>query len=448
MFCPNCGKQTEDGTLYCDNCGYALQPAVTQPGPLPRPLLQGQYGAGFMGRRKSRKGLVIGLIAGAVVLAAALAAALLLLTGGKSVVGMWYSDDRGEVVEFKSDNSFYLHSVSDDYKGEYTFDKSKGEGTVTLEGYKHGFTLSKDEMNVDEVGTFKKAAGNFDADEFLAQLTTPAPSLTIAPTPEPTPEPTLEPTATIQVIAGQTMTLPFIFGECTGTYTGEALGGLPDGYGTFTFPDETGMSWIYEGYWSGGHMSGDGRTTWEYGFSEEGEYAGDLLNGEGSEYWYDRVYYSGGYLDSTSHGNGTLYSYYEEPIFTGGFSYGFIQEAPEAREARLEPFKSQCAESNWKDMYDACYYESKAYAYVEGTVFDVYEYGTGNEYYCDFLMYVSGAEDTDHILQVFYRMSEGEPYITEGQTVKVWGTTAYLYSYTSEGNEYLTVPTIDAWSVE
>lgn len=426
--------------MYCVNCGCALQPAGTQPGIQTQWLPQGQYGAVLGSRRKSRKGLIIGLIAGGIVLAAAVIAAVLLLAGGQSVVGFWYSEDRGEVIEFKSDNSFYLHSVSDEYKGEYTFDKSKGEGIVTLEGYIHEFTVSKDELDVDEVGTFKKADRNFDSDEFLAQLPTPAPSPTEAPTPEPT--------ATAQTAAAQTMTLPFIFGECTGKYTGEILNGLPEGYGTFTFPDTNGASWIYEGYWTGGHMTGQGQTSWEYGFSEEGEYANDLLNGEGREFWYNRLYYSGGYLDSASHGQGTLYSFYEEPIFTGSFSYGLIQETPEARTARLEPFKAQCTKSAWKDVYDACYYESKAYTYVEGVVFDMYEYAEGNKYYCDFLMYESGTEDAGHIIQVYYRMSEGEPAITEGQTVKVWGTTAYLYSYTSESNEYLTVPAIDAWSVE
>lgn len=437
MFCPNCGKHTEEGVLFCDNCGHALQPAGLQtqwpPG--------GQYAAEFPGRRRgSRRGLLIGLITGGIVLAAAIAAAVLLLTGGPSVVGFWYNEGRGEALEFKSDNKFYIHSITGDYKGEYTFDKSKCEGMITIQGYEHGFTVNKNEMDVDEIGTFERADGDFKVDEFIAQLPTPAPSPTESPAPEPT--------VTVQTVAARTMTLQFVFGECAGTYTGEVSSGLPEGYGTFTCPDSTGMSWIYEGYWSGGHMNGQGRTDWEYGFSEEGEYADDLLNGEGSEYWYDRVYYWGGYLDSVSHGQGTLFSYYEEPIFAGGFSYGFIQETPETREARLEPFKAQCAGSAWKDMYDACYYESKAYVYAEGVVFDVYEYGTGNEYYCDFLMYESGAEDEGHIIQVFYRMSEGEPYITEGRAVKVWGTTAYLYSYTSEGNGYLTVPAIDAWSVE
>ncbi len=444
MFCPNCGKYAKECVAYCDNCGFALQPGASQ---RIQPELppQGQYAAGFRGKKSGgRKGLMIGLITGGAVFAAAMITAALLLTDGQSITGLWYSEGRGEVIEFKQDSSFYIRSISDEYEGEYTLDGSKGEGSITLNGREYDFTLSKDEIDVDEIGTFKKAKKDFDTQEFLAQLPAPAP----VHTPEPTPVWTPEPTVTTETVAGKTMTLPFVFGECTGTYTGETWGGLPDGYGTFTFYDSSGMSWTYDGYWSEGHMCGQGRTSWEYGFSEEGEYEGDLLNGEGSEYWYGRVYYSGGYLGSTSHGQGTLYSYFEEPVFTGGFSYGFIQEAPEAREARLEPFKAQCAESTWEDMYDASYYETKTYAYAEGVVFDVYEYGAGNEYYCDFLMYVSGVEDTSHILQVFYRMSEGERYIIEGNTVKVWGTTAYLYSYTTEGNDYLTVPTIDAWSVE
>jgi hypothetical protein len=36
----------------------------------------------------------------------------------------------------------------------------------------------------------------------------------------------------------------------------------------------------------------------------------------------------------------------------------------------------------------------------------------------------------------------------EGQTVTVWGTTEYLYSYTTMDGDYLTVPLLEAWSVE
>lgn len=447
MFCPNCGKQIADGVSFCEHCGFNMQSAgIQQPQrminqPQDTFILPQGYPLRKPGRRK---GLVAGLITGGVLLAAAAIAVVLLFMGCASVAGFWYNTDRGEALEFKTDNSFYIYSVSAEYEGEYTFDKSKNEGVVTFQNYEHKFAVDKDSINIDGIGEFKKADNKFSIDEFIAQLPTPTPAPTIAPTPEPTPEPT----EAIETVSAQSMTLPFVFGECTGTYTGEVLGGLPEGYGTFSCPYTDGTSWTYEGGWTGGHLNGQGRTEWEYGFSEQGQYVNDFLNGDGSEYWYGRVYYSGQYLDSTSHGQGTLYSYYEEPIFTGNFSYGFIQETPEAREARLEQFKSLCDENKWKELYDACYYESKTYTYIEGDVFDVYEYGSGNDYYCDFLMYVSGVEDKEHIVQVFYRLTEGEPLITEGQKVKVWGTTAYLYSYTSEGNEFITVPTADAWSVE
>jgi hypothetical protein len=56
--------------------------------------------------------------------------------------------------------------------------------------------------------------------------------------------------------------------------------------------------------------------------------------------------------------------------------------------------------------------------------------------------------DTKHIIRVNYIMSEGAPRIEDEQTVTVWGTTEYLYSYTSVEDEYLTVPLLEAWSVE
>ena len=85
---------------------------------------------------------------------------------------------------------------------------------------------------------------------------------------------------------------------------------------------------------------------------------------------------------------------------------------------------------------------------MTGKVLQVYEYDEDAQYYCDFLMYEQGVEDIGRIVQVYYRLSEGEPKVQEGQTVTVWGTTEYLYSYTSVEDDYITCPQMEAWAVE
>ena len=100
------------------------------------------------------------------------------------------------------------------------------------------------------------------------------------------------------------------------------------------------------------------------------------------------------------------------------------------------------------ELYQACDSQISVRALITGTVFDVYEYYEDEQYYGDFLMYEQGVGNTDRIVRVSYRLSEGELPITDGQNVTVWGTSEYLYSYTTNDNEYLTVPMIEAWSVE
>ena len=119
-----------------------------------------------------------------------------------------------------------------------------------------------------------------------------------------------------------------------------------------------------------------------------------------------------------------------------------------ARAARVGTLISQCVSASMVELYQACDSQISIRAQITGTVFDNYEYDEDEQYYGDFLMYEQGVGDTGRIVRVNYRLSEGELPITDGQTVTVWGTTENLYSYTSNDNEYLTVPMVEAWSVE
>lgn len=251
-----------------------------------------------------------------------------------------------------------------------------------------------------------------------------------------------------QTVTEQQATLNFAFGSRNGTYTGEILNGLPNGYGAFSSVDSDQSSWVYEGSWVNGHMNGQGTTTWEDGFIETGLYVNDYLNGAGKEYYMNALQYEGSYKNGVFNGQGTLYDYHGEAIFTGNFADGFMQETAEQRYARIGAFKYESVELSYYDLYNYAQNQYSVRTKVYGMVFDVYEYSEGSQYYCDFLMYEQGVQDTGRIICVYHWLSEGEPAVSVGQYINVWGTTEYLYSYTSENNEYLTVPLINSWCVE
>jgi hypothetical protein len=152
--------------------------------------------------------------------------------------------------------------------------------------------------------------------------------------------------------------------------------------------------------------------------------------------------------DSVPNGIGTLYNSHSEAIYSGAFSFGYIEESAEARGARLSAFKDQSVVPTYAELYQACQDQVSMRSQISGTVLQVYEYDVDQQYYCDFLMYEQGVEDTGRIVRVYYRLSVGEAPVTEDQSVTVWGTSEYLYTYVSEEGDTLTVPHVEAFGVE
>ncbi len=443
MFCPVCGKQTAQGAVFCDNCGASLQPLeLRQNSCAPaRSMAQAQRRLAGYPPRKNRKVLLAALIICGIILAGAAAAAVILLTAGTQVAGFWYSEDRGEAIKFDANNSFLVYSYGEEQEGRYTYDKAKAKGTINVEGEEYAFTLREDEIDVDGIGKFKKADKDFDIKDFLEE------AAKAVQTPSPTPEPTPVPTPEVITVINEGMTLTLSFGTVPGKYTGEMVDGLPHGYGIFTSADYEEGGWSYEGDWLAGHMNGMGITDWGAGSYQTGEFSGDYLNGQGSEYWSDALYYEGGFKDGLFHGEGTIYNTHGEIIYSGSWVYGYRAESEEDKNARQELFKEECVSVSCEELYEACESAISIKVVVQGVVLDAYIY-EGQSYYCDFLMYEKGVEKKDRIIQVYYHLSEEEAPFIEGQEVTVWGTTEYLYYYTTEGNENLIVPLIEAWSVE
>ena len=195
-------------------------------------------------------------------------------------------------------------------------------------------------------------------------------------------------------------------------------------------------------------MSGNGSTTWEDGYYEIGVYVDDSMNGYGQKSYLGIVYFEGDIVNDVPEGQGTLYNDHGEIVFSGEFAGGFIRETAEERNARVGAFKDQSIPCTRDDLYTACESNSSVRAQTTGTIFQVYDYVEGETYSIGYLIYEQGYTDADHIVQVYYNLSEGETVFAEGDTITVWGTTEYNEAYTSIDGTDVTAPTLEAWSVE
>jgi len=249
-----------------------------------------------------------------------------------------------------------------------------------------------------------------------------------------------------QTVTDKEMTLTFSFGERTGIYTGEAVNDLPQGNGKFSGISTQGVAWNYEGQWVNGHMQGQGTTEWVDGFTESGLYQNDFLNGEGKEVLDSVLMYEGNYKNGNYDGQGILYNSFGETVYLGVFANGYLKETSEQRQARLDPFKQQCVQSAYIDYYESAKLGTEEKVIIPGTIFQVYEKNEEEPALASFLM--AADNDKNNIVQVYYRLNEGEQRPSENQKVTLWGTTGTLYSYTSDTGETLTIPVAEAWSVE
>ena len=120
MFCPNCGLETKDDTLFCPECGSVMldEPAA--------PVKKGLS-----------KGAKIGIAAAAVAVIAAVVVLILVLGGGKNkLVGTWKGEMHGIEIQFtfKANKDLEIRvsymGESETTSGKYRLD---GDNTLTME---------------------------------------------------------------------------------------------------------------------------------------------------------------------------------------------------------------------------------------------------------------------------------------------------------------------------
>lgn len=191
MICSQCGSPILEGSRFCQKCGAPVQeqpsspPQAPQPTPPTQPAYQpyaqppyGQqpYGVppypGAPQPKNKKTGLVIGLIAGAVVLIGAALALYFFVFSGTSVAGQWYCEERGQVLVFSGEDTISGYSLTGTVEGQFDFDKSRSEGTITANGTELSFKVEKnvliltDDQNDDE-SAFAKVDSKSDPEELV-----------------------------------------------------------------------------------------------------------------------------------------------------------------------------------------------------------------------------------------------------------------------------------------
>lgn len=193
MYCTNCGRRNDEGVSFCVYCGTVLEstpksasyppggndaaanrPPQTQTwyyGAAPQP--QYPYGGANTAApaapiKKNHKPLILGLIAGGVVFIAAVVL-VVVLTAKSAVVGTWYSEERGIVLQFKENGLVISRSAGGLDEGTYTLDENSRTGVIKADEDDYGFTLDVDMLKIDGIGKFKRAEDDFDVEEFIEE---------------------------------------------------------------------------------------------------------------------------------------------------------------------------------------------------------------------------------------------------------------------------------------
>lgn len=177
MFCTNCGRQNDERASFCEYCGRSLntpaaeysgnQPQYGYSTPTPQYSAQNPYSPSAP-LKKNRKGLLLVILIASVVVISAIAVMLFVSTASP-VVGTWYSESRGTVLEFRKNGIVVSRTVNGRDEGSYSYSAQDESGVITADKETYEFSLEDDWMDVDGIGKFKKADQNFDIQEFIDQ---------------------------------------------------------------------------------------------------------------------------------------------------------------------------------------------------------------------------------------------------------------------------------------
>ncbi len=200
MYCSKCGQPAPPDAAFCTSCGNALkdplqssahhvqqeqpkdkwqaqQPARTlQQGISPQgyyvPPAPPRQADHIMPVKKKKTGLIVGLALGGTALLAFIVVLLFvwpgLLKTAAPVAGIWYSENRGEVIRFGSGSSFDAHTYYGEFEGDYQYDKTKGNGHIEMSDQREfDFVVDENRLYVEGMGAFDRAGAGFDVNDFI-----------------------------------------------------------------------------------------------------------------------------------------------------------------------------------------------------------------------------------------------------------------------------------------
>ena len=145
MNCPNCGTNLPDGTMSCPNCAAPVPAQTGYSNPMPANAMP----------KKTNKGLIIGILCGAVAIIAAIIICIILFTG--TTDGTYVCED---FVESGIDCVLKVNGSKCELKMTFLGESESEEGTIKFSGKKVTITIDGE----TNVGTYNKSKKTIEID--------------------------------------------------------------------------------------------------------------------------------------------------------------------------------------------------------------------------------------------------------------------------------------------
>jgi hypothetical protein len=166
-FCRNCGAPITEEDAFCKTCGAKVdevpQMNANAAAPAPPPVYTPGAGMPYVPAppKKSRLGLILGIVGGVVVIGAVLLVLFLMgvLGGGvdySDIEGKWYSST--VMIDFDDDGTLRIVTDEDTIRGEFTYDPDKEEGVIMADDRDYDdldFALNRDTLIIDDVEYYR-----------------------------------------------------------------------------------------------------------------------------------------------------------------------------------------------------------------------------------------------------------------------------------------------------
>ena len=125
MYCTKCGKQLEEGTAFCPNCGTAQNGAESPAPDMDCPPPESPA----VSKKGKKKGILIAILA---IVLAGVCIAVFLGTRGDAIVGKWHDLDNPTVyMNLKSDHTGEM--VSGGWAVKFTWDYDKASRLMSYD---------------------------------------------------------------------------------------------------------------------------------------------------------------------------------------------------------------------------------------------------------------------------------------------------------------------------